>query len=171
MTVTAHVAIMLSLKISSGLSKLYATGRHNSIAQDKTFSPQHSQADIAKKKVSQISTSASPPRPKIQVLHGQNSDIMNKLRRKDHPSPPPLPPTLISTYMREVGSITIGYDPHFPPPPSSILPVLNQEQNCPITPESRRGVNLNKVDTRSSERDNNKVRQTLLIQIQIGVIL
>ncbi|XP_056868987.1 WAS/WASL-interacting protein family member 3-like [Takifugu flavidus] len=139
---------MLSLKISfvsAGLSKSYAAGSR--IAQDKSFSPQHSKADIAKK-----------------VLHGQNSDIMNKLRRKappPPPSPPPPPPpapTFLSTYIGEGGCITIGYDPHFPPPPSSILPVLNEEQYCPITLESRRGVNLNKVDTPSSELDINKVQ-------------
>ncbi|XP_029699069.1 uncharacterized protein [Takifugu rubripes] len=143
---------MLSLKISfvsAGLSKSYAAGSR--IAQDTSFSPQHSQADIAKK-----------------VLHGQNSDIMNKLRRKappPPPSPPPPPPapTFLSTYIGEGGCITIGYDPHFPPPPSSILPVLNEEQYCPITLESRRGVNLNKVDTPSSELDINKVSPNMFL--------
>lgn len=65
MTVTAHVDIMLSLKISfvsAGLSKSYVAGSYNSITQDKSFSPQHSQANIAKK-VSQKTAPASPPRP------------------------------------------------------------------------------------------------------------
>lgn len=89
----------------------------------------------------------------------------------DHPPPPPPPTTFLSTYIGKGGCITFGYDPHFPSPPSYILPVLNEEQYCPNTVESRRGVNLNKVDPQSSQLNIHKVRQSLVIQIEKGVNL
>lgn len=112
----------------------------------------------------------------IQVLHHQNAHMGSILWRRaaSPPLPPPPPPDFYpASQTVDRGWDPLNHDPLFPlPPPSLILPMLNEGRYCPFALERiRRGVKLREVKKQSCELDVNTARRMLLKQVRQGVKL